>query len=80
MASSGPPPLPPFVTLGDDDRAKNFRRRTTCIVAALITVLTTAWICTLGVIPAIISLAIAKHILVAILAMALGISAPREEE
>ncbi|MFO0929572.1 MAG: hypothetical protein U0736_21510 [Gemmataceae bacterium] len=79
MASSGPP-LPPFVSLDDDDRARNFRRRTTCVVASLVTVLTTAWVCTFGAIPAIISLAIAKHILVAILAMALGISAPREDE
>lgn len=78
MSSIVPPPLPP-VALDDDGRAGNYRRRTTCVVAALVTVLATAWVCTLGAIPAIVALAVAKHVLVAILAMALGISAPREE-
>jgi hypothetical protein len=53
--------------------------RLTQVLAALITVLATAWVCTLGIIPAIIALSVAKHVLVAILMMGLGVDAPRPE-
>jgi hypothetical protein len=42
-----------------------------------ITVFLTAWFCTMGVIPAILALVVAKHVLVAILAM--GLEAARAE-
>jgi hypothetical protein len=42
-----------------------------------ITVFLTAWFCTMGVIPAILALVVAKHVLVAILAM--GLDAARAE-
>jgi hypothetical protein len=48
--------------------------------ATLATLLATAWLCSLGPIPAIIALVTAKHVLVAILIMGLGVDAPREEE
>jgi hypothetical protein len=51
--------------------------RLTQVLATLITVFATAWVCTLGIIPAIIALSVAKHILVAILMMGLGVDAPR---
>ena len=39
--------------------------------------LITGWVCTLGIIPAIIALMVAKHILVAILVMGLGVDGNR---
>jgi hypothetical protein len=50
----------------------------TQILATIITVLATAWLCTLGAIPAILALMVAKHILVAILVMGLGVDAQGE--
>jgi hypothetical protein len=50
--------------------------RLTQIVATVVTVLATTWFCTLGPIPAILALMVAKHILVAILVMGLGVDAP----
>jgi hypothetical protein len=51
--------------------------RLTQVMASMVTVFATAWVCTLGIIPAIIALSIAKHVLVAILMMGLGVDAPR---
>jgi hypothetical protein len=73
-----PPPAPPrVVTAEDDDDRKRFRMRLTQVMATLVTVLATAWCCTLGAIPAIVALAVAKHVLVAVLMMGLGVDAPR---
>ena len=72
-----PPPATPFVGAADDDRMRRFRRRLTLVMAASATVLATGWTCTLGVLPAIIALCVAKHILVAILMMGLGVDAQR---
>jgi hypothetical protein len=47
------------------------------VMATTITVLITGWFCTLGAIPAILALMVAKHVLVAILVMGLGVDAPR---
>jgi hypothetical protein len=41
-----------------------------------VTVLITAWLCTLGAIPAILGLMVAKHVLVAIVMMGLGVDEP----
>jgi hypothetical protein len=80
MASMAPPPAPPRVATGDNDGVRKFRLRTTQVSATLATLLATAWVCSLGPIPAIIALVTAKHVLVAILIMGLGVDAPREEE
>jgi hypothetical protein len=80
MATLAPPPAPPRIAAGDDDRAKRLRMRLTQTMATMVTLLTTAWACSLGAIPAIIALMIAKHVLVAILMMGLGVDAPREED
>ena len=79
MAVMAPPPAPPRVGWADDDRMRRFRRRLTLVMAASVTVVATGWTCTLGILPAIIALMIAKHILVAILMMGLGVDAQRGE-
>jgi hypothetical protein len=79
MAVIAPPPAPPAVGGADDNRMRRFRRRLTLVMAASVTVVATGWACTLGVWSAIISLMVAKHILVAILMMGLGVDAQRGE-
>lgn len=65
------PPRPPVtVTVGDED-LRRLHFRLWQILMATITVLLTTWFMTFGVIPAIISLMIAKHVLVAILVQGL---------
>ena len=49
----------------------NFRLKQVAWTA--ITVFVTAWFCTMGPIPAILALVVAKHVLVAILLMGLGV-------
>ncbi len=77
MQLLAPPPLPPQTTTSDDDGRDRFRLRLTQVMATLYTVLITGWLCTLGPLVAIIALATAKHVLVAILMMGLGVDAPR---
>ncbi len=79
MATIAPPPAPPRVAMGDDDRTNKLRFRVWQMTATMVTLMITAWICSLGAIPAIIALVTAKHVLVAILMMGLGVDAPREE-
>ncbi len=79
MATLAPPPAPPRVTTGDDGRIKKLRLRMGQVVSTMVTLLITAWICSLGAIPAIIALVTAKHVLVAILLMGMGVDAEREE-
>jgi hypothetical protein len=64
-----PPAPPPRVLTAEDDDRRRFRLRMTQVMATLVTVLVTAWLCMLGPIPAIIALAVAKHVLVAVLMM-----------
>jgi hypothetical protein len=69
------PPLPPSlcVALGDDDRPERLQTRIWLVWITLATILVTAWCVSLGPLPAIISLVVAKHVLVAILALAIDI-------
>jgi hypothetical protein len=76
MALLAPPPAPPRVATDDNDGLRRLRLRLAQVVATAITVLATTWLCTLGPIPAILALMVAKHILVAILVMGLGVDAP----
>lgn len=64
MALLAPPPRPPRVAQGDSDGLRRMRLRLWQISVSALTVFITAWFCTLGPIPAIIALMIAKHILV----------------
>ncbi len=78
VVSQPPPPKSPplLVALGDDDQGRRINLRLTQLALTAMTVLITAWCCTLGWIPAILALVIAKHVLVAILVMGLGVDAP----
>jgi hypothetical protein len=80
MLAPPAPPLPPTgVLTGDNDGPRRLRMRLTQVTASLATLLLAAWVCTLGPIPAIVALMVAKHVLVAVLMMGLGVDAPREE-
>jgi hypothetical protein len=79
MALLAPPPRPPQIALSDDDGLRKFRLRMTQALATIFTILVTGWLCTLGVVPAIIALSVAKHVLVAIFLMGIGVDAPAKE-
>lgn len=74
MSQLAPPPSPPLVALGeDDDRLRRVRMRLWQLLLTAVTVGATGWCCTLGWVPAILALLTAKHVLVAILVMGLGV-------
>ena len=75
MKQMAPPELPPRVALGDDGGRRRVEFRLWQILLTAVTVGVTAWICTFGWIPAILALLTAKHVLVAILVMGLGVDA-----
>jgi hypothetical protein len=79
MAHLAPPPVPPRITTSEDERPRrHFRTRMLQVTATLATLLLTAWCCTLGAFPAVLALVVAKHVLVAILIMGLGVDEPHE--
>ena len=67
------PPGPPLVALADRGGPDRLRLRLHQVSLSAVTILVTAYCVTLGFIPAVISLSIAKHVLVAILVMGLGV-------
>ncbi|MCI0460496.1 MAG: hypothetical protein L0Z62_26375 [Gemmataceae bacterium] len=73
MSQLALPPLPPRVATGDQDNLERLRFRLFQVLITTLTVLATVWCITLGPIPAIIALAVAKHVLVAILCMGLDL-------
>lgn len=77
MIQMAPPELPPRVALGEGDGLNSVRFRLWQVLLTAVTVGITAWICTFGWIPAILALLTAKHVLVAILVMGLGVDAPQ---
>jgi hypothetical protein len=79
MALIAPPEPPLRVALADDDR-KRFGFRHSLLVWTVLTILVTGWLVTLGPVTAILGLAVAKHILVALLVMGLGVDQPTEAE
>jgi hypothetical protein len=74
------PPRPPLlrVTLADDDGYQRLQTRLSLVWMTVLTVVITAWLCTLGPLPAVVSLVVAKHILVAILVMGLGVDSRQQ--
>ena len=76
MPQITPPPTPPLrVALGDSDGDQRLRQRLWLLGMTILTVVITAWFCMLGPLPAVIALVVAKHILVALLVMGLGVDA-----
>jgi hypothetical protein len=73
MSQLTPPRHPPRVTVGDDDSLRRLQFRLWQVLMTMITVLATTWLVMLGPVSAIIALAVAKHVLVAILCMGLDI-------
>ncbi len=71
MFRMSPPPRMP--TALDERPGGQLHFRMKQVIWASTTVLLTAWFCTMGPIPAIFALVVAKHILVAILLMGLGL-------
>ena len=77
MSQLAPPQAPPLIALADDDGLQRLRFRLWKVWLTILTVLITAWLVTLGPVPAVLALVIAKHVLVAILVMGLGIDERR---
>lgn len=69
------PPQPPKVIEPRHASLDRFHFRQWQMFITTITIFITAWICTFGWIPAILALMVAKHVLVAILIMGLGVDA-----
>lgn len=78
MAVMVPPRIAPQHTLGDGDGLRRVHFHLRLVGLTTVTVLATAWICTYGMFPAILALVTAKHVLVAILALGLGMG-PKED-
>jgi hypothetical protein len=76
MMDLAPPTSPPRVALTDRPEPR-MRRRLNLIAYTAITVFLTAWFCTMGPIPAVLAIVVAKHVLVAILMMGLGVDQKR---
>lgn len=74
MAQLAPPHFPPLVALDDRDGHQRLRFRLWLVWITVVTVLVTAWLSTLGWVPAILALVTAKHVLVAILMMGLQVN------
>ena len=66
---------PPFLAVGEHDGLRRVHFRLWQLLWTAITVLVTGWLCTLGWLPAILALMVAKHVLVAILVAGLGLDA-----
>jgi hypothetical protein len=80
MAQFAPPIRPPAVALAEGDGLDRVRFRLWQWSMSLLTVLITVWFFTLGTIPGIIAVAVAKHILVAILVIGLGVDTVEADE
>jgi hypothetical protein len=77
MAQLAPPQSPPALAFDEGDSIRRLRFRLWQVLLTTLTILATAWACTFGWIAAIVALMIAKHVLVAILVMGLGVDSRR---
>lgn len=78
MSQLAPPQPPVLVALDEGDNIRRLRFRLWQVFMTTLTILITAWLCTFGWIAAIIAIMVAKHVLVAILVMGLGVDCPRQ--
>ena len=74
------PPQPPLHVAAADDPRRRFWFRHWLFAWTVLTILVTGWMCSLGPVPGILALVVAKHILVALLVMGLGVDQRREAE
>lgn len=72
MSFNAPPEAPVFVMV-EDEQPNRLPLRLKQLSWITATVAATTWICTFGPIPGILALAVAKHILVAIFVMGIGL-------
>jgi hypothetical protein len=72
-----PPEAPPVLAYDEGDNLRRLRMRLWQVMMTALTVLITAWLCTLGAFTAILALMVAKHVLVAILVV--GLEPPASE-
>jgi hypothetical protein len=75
MSHLAPPQMPPRVAVADHDGLARLHFRLWQLMVTAVTVLATGWCFTLGPIPAIIAVMVAKHILVAVLVMGMDYQA-----
>jgi hypothetical protein len=80
MSQIAPPESPPRIALDGDGGLGRLRFRLLQWWWTVLTVLATAWLVSLGPIPGIIAVVTAKHILVAIFVMGIGVDSTREPE
>ena len=73
MSQLAPPQQPRLLGFDEGDHIRRLRFRLWQVLMSTLTILATAWICTFGWIPAIVALMVAKHVLVAILVMGMGV-------
>jgi hypothetical protein len=73
MSQLAPPQPPPTIAFDEGDNIRRLRLRLWQMLMTTLTILATAWVCTFGWIAAIVALMVAKHVLVAILVMGLGV-------
>jgi hypothetical protein len=79
MAQMAPPSPPWSLPFADGDGRSRSRFRIWQITASSLTILVTGWLVSLGPVPAVLALLAAKHILVAILVMGVGLDAAPDE-
>lgn len=72
MNAQSPPTWPTYVAV-EDRGPDRIRLRLKQLSWTTVTVAATTWVCTFGVIPGILAVAVAKHVLVAILVMGVGL-------
>jgi hypothetical protein len=80
MKMLAPPDRPPRVCVADDDGHRRLHKRLALWTMTFSTIALTAWFCTYGWVATILALAVAKHVLVAILAMGLGVDSSEVAE
>jgi hypothetical protein len=79
MPYVAPPHPPPAAVLADDDGMHRLAQRLRMVLLSLLTIVATAWCFTLGIVPGVLAAMVAKHVLVAILVMGLGVDRDRND-
>ncbi|GIW79996.1 MAG: hypothetical protein KatS3mg105_1803 [Gemmatales bacterium] len=70
---NAPPRKPPQIAVHDDGGLHRLERKLQILCLTAMTVFGSVWLLTYGYVPGMVGLVVAKHVLVAILAMGLGL-------